>query len=96
MKKMNFYVQTCTGYTLKRDIRVVIKNNKQVRQIKESFYNVVKKNDVRIITLFFPYFVLTCINQSYNIKKLKSLKNDKNIGLQAAVVVRNKKTRYFS
>jgi hypothetical protein len=53
MKKVNFYVQTCTGYTLKRDIRVVIKNNKQVRQIKGSFYNVVKKNDVSIITLFF-------------------------------------------
>ena len=53
MKKVNFYVQTCTGYTLKRDIRVVIKNNKQVRQIKGSFYNVVKKNDVRITTLSF-------------------------------------------
>jgi hypothetical protein len=31
MKKVNFYVQMCTGYTLKRDIRVVIKNNKRVR-----------------------------------------------------------------
>ena len=45
---------------------------------------------------FFPHFVPTCINQSYNIKKLKSLKIDKNIAPQAAVVVRNKKTRYFS
>ena len=74
MKKVNFYVQTCTGYTLKRDIRVVIKNNKQVRQIKGSFYNVVKKNDVRIITLFFSTFCNNMYKSIIQHKKAEVIK----------------------